>query len=67
MDTRTGELIDDPDKIRQALEDRPCDMEMFEYGEIVQVKTGFFEVCKIDTRKQRLVLEPIPRPSGESA
>lgn len=67
MDTRSGELSNDPDKLRQALEDRPGDVETFEHGETVQVKAGFFEVVKVDTRKQRLVLKPIPSPVAEPA
>lgn len=58
MDTRTGELMTEA---KAELRD-PLDLEYFEYGEIVQIKSGFFEVCKIDLRRQRLVLKPIPRP-----
>ena len=61
MDTRSGELMDG-EKARQR---DPMDLESFEHGETVQVKGGFFEICKIDLRGQRLVLKPIPAPIEE--
>ena len=61
MDTKGGELIP---AAKAAFLD-PMDLEEFTYGEMVQVKEGFFEVVKIDLRGQRLVLKPIPRPSEE--
>ena len=61
MDTRTGELMTAE---KAELRD-PMDLEYFEYGEVIQVKTGFFEVVKVDLRRQRLTLKPVPRPLPE--
>ncbi len=62
MDTEIGELMTwDKAKVVD-----PLNLESFEHGEIVQVKEGFFQVCKIDLRKQRLVLKPIPRPPTDA-
>ncbi len=66
MNTGTGELLDDPEKLRQLLETSPEDLETFAYGETVQVKEGFFEVVKIDVRRQRLVLKPKPSVARQS-
>lgn len=60
MDTQKGQFIDKPADIDAA--NKAGSLESFEYGEIVQVKTGFFEVVKISTSKQRLVLKPVPEP-----
>ena len=58
MDTETGELMPwNKAKLRD-----PINLESFEHGETVQVKTGYFEVVKIDLHKQRIVLKPIPEP-----
>jgi len=64
MDTESGRFIDKPMDIDTA--DQKGTLESFEYGEIVQVKTGFFEVVKIRTQgKQRLVLKPVPAPAPD--
>ena len=60
MDTREGRFV--PAEKAKYID--PMDLELFEHGETVQVKEGFFEVCKIDLRGQRLILKPIPRPIG---
>ena len=62
MNTRDGHLFDKESIFDELNENRPCDLETFSYGETVQVKSGFFELTKIDLQKQRLVLKPIPRP-----
>jgi len=60
MDTRSGTLHHgDSKQLSQALRERPGDVETFEHEEVVQVKTGFFLVTKVDIRRQRLVLKPI--------
>ena len=60
MDTQSGRFIEKTTEILEAeAKDR---LEFFEYGEVVQVKSGFFEVVKIDVRGQRLTLKPIPEP-----
>ncbi len=67
MDTKSGEFFPGS-KEAQALEvDARGDLETFEYGETVQIKSGYFEVCKIDLRGQRLILKPIPRPVDDEA
>jgi hypothetical protein len=63
MDTRRG-VIDEQDEILKQLRDE-TDLEIFEHGEVVQVKSGWFEVTKVDIRKQRVTLKPIPRPTKE--
>lgn len=65
MDVREGTLHDDSRELREALKERPLDVETFGYDEVVQVKTGFFQVVKIDIRCQRLVLKPISRAKAE--
>ncbi len=64
MDTGSGEFISEA-KVRLLDAQRPEDLESFEYGEVIQVKSGFFEVVKVDMRSQRLVLKPIPKPISE--
>ena len=64
MNTELGQFIKKEIDIEAA--SRAGTLESFEYGEIVQVKTGFFEVVKIRTEgKQRLTLKPVPAPIGE--
>jgi hypothetical protein len=67
MNTSEGTLYDDPDKMKQLLEEDPASVETFEHGEVIQVKDGFFEVVKVDIRKQRLVLKPVPKPVDKQA
>lgn len=61
MDTKSGEWVDDglAEKLKK---ERPADLERFAYGQRVQIGTAHFEVCKIDTQRNRLVLKAIPRP-----
>ncbi len=62
MNTETGRFIDKSKDIDLAV--KAGTLEYFEYGEIVKVKTGFFEVVKIRTHgKQRLTLKPVPAPT----
>jgi hypothetical protein len=65
MDTRRGTLHDDPVALSHALRERPGDVETFNHDEVVEVKTGFFLVAKVDIRRQRLVLKPISAVEAE--
>lgn len=63
MDVGTGEFMSET-----AIKERQPDetkREYFAYGEIVQVKRGFFEVCKIDERRNRITLKGVPPPNPE--
>lgn len=65
MDTKSGELLEESQAMRDlrlGKRDRE-DLESFEIGEIVQVKSGFFEITsiKLAHRRPRLVLKPILR------
>jgi hypothetical protein len=60
MDTRRG-IIDEPGNILGKLENI-ADLEIFEHGELIQIKSGWFQITKIDIPKQRLTLKPVPRP-----
>jgi hypothetical protein len=65
MDTDSGRFRDMPEGWEPSEDE--SNLVGWEWGERVQIKGGWFEVCKIDTRKQRLVLKPIPKPANEEA
>jgi hypothetical protein len=58
MNTEEGIFITE----EKAEQIDPMKLEHFEHGETVQIKEGFFQVCRVDLRRQRLILKPIPSP-----
>jgi hypothetical protein len=63
MNTASGEFMS-PDSIKEAQPDE-TKREFFAYGEVVQVKRGWFEIVKIEEGKNRIVLKGIPSPDPE--
>lgn len=60
MDTKSGELLDLDMPIDGPI---PPGLNHLEYGQqVLVVDVGHFEITKIDIRKQRLTLKPIPSP-----
>ena len=63
MDTKAGELVDMNVQVGDLM---PPNLNRVEYGQKVEVKgVGHFEITKIDIKKQRLVLKPVPSPMQE--
>lgn len=60
MNTASGEFMS-PDSIKDIQPDE-SKREYFAYGEIVQVKRAWFEVVKIEEKKNRIVLKGVPAP-----
>ena len=63
MNTASG-LFMSPNEIQKDQPDE-TKREFFAYGEIVQVKRGWFEVVKIEEKKNRIVLKGVPSPDPD--
>ena len=67
MDRDSGRIYEMNTPLSDALRDAGVQLESFDRGERVQIKGCWFEVMKVLTRKQRLVLKPIPAPANPVA
>lgn len=63
MNTASGEFMP-PEEIKKTQPDERK-REFFAYGEIVQVKRGWFEVTKVDERRNRITLKGVPAPNPD--